>query len=545
MTFKKCICIILSAVILLCFTGCEDNEKGNNSSSGELINSSEYDDTLNLLYNSSDTFNPYTVQTDLNRQLCKLIYEPLVKTDNEYNPVFRLAKSVDIEKNVCTVKLITAYFSDGAKVTATDVVDSFNVAKGSSTYYASKLACAESAEASNAETVVFTMTKQNPYFANLLDFPIIKSGTEALTDSDGVEIPPIACGRYYVSEDKTSLIINDRFFGDESSIKKIKLTNAPDMSSITHYVEVGAADIYYSDVADDSIVRMSAVKYDINLNNLVYIGINERYGQLSDRNLKYAISSALGRQQICTSSYYNNAIAATGFFNPLWDEVKSVQNLQTSSDSEITVENLEKIGYNNLNEDGLRVNESGNALQFTLLVNSENSMRVAAAKQIASQLKQYGIGITVIEQSYNQYLQSLKSGSFQLYLAEIAVTPDMDLSQLVLPGGSAAYGIPGSAPISAEDTEGEESTDTQEAEQAEQTEQAGQVNPSTCADVIVGFYNGVNTITDVANILQADMPVIPVCYRTGILFCNEKIENIEEMSLCDIYFSIEKYKIKK
>lgn len=541
MRFKKYICFLLAAVIVFSFAGCKESSEQTSFGETVVLNSEEYAESLDLLYNLSDTFNPYSAETELNRQLCRLLYEPLVKTDNKFQPVNRLAESIELSGNKCTVRIRNAVFSDGSNVTASDVVHSFNLAKASTSYYSSKLSVAQSAAAADSKTVVFTLAKQNPYFSNLLDFPVLKAGSEQKTDSDGVVLPPIGCGRYYVNNERNAFVLNDKFYGEKGIIKKINLINAPDKESITHYVEIGAADIYYSDAADGNIIRMSAKKFDINLNNLVYIGINDSYGELSNRYLRYALSSALDRKQICTTSYYNNALAATGFFNPEWEEVKSVQNIQTSANSEITVENLEKIGYNSLNGSSQRVNKNGNALQFTLLVNIENSMRVAAAKQIASQLKQFGITVTVIETGYADYINRLTTGNFQLYLGEIAVTPDMDLSSLVVSGGSAAYGV-GAAAAKAQAQNSEEASSEAPSETEQEQEEQ---QPASVTDVINGFYSGKNTITDVSNILQAEMPVIPVCYRTGVLFCNEKIENINNPSLSDIYFSIEGYKIKK
>ena len=66
----------------------------------------------------------------------------------------------------------------------------------------------------------------------------------------------------------------------------------------------------------------------------------------------------------------------------------------------------------------------------------------------------------------------------------------------------------------------------------------------SAAELINGFYSGTNTVNDVASVLQAEMPFIPVCYRTGVLFYNDNIENVNNSSLSDIYFSIESYKIK-
>ena len=64
-------------------------------------------------------------------------------------------------------------------------------------------------------------------------------------------------------------------------------------------------------------------------------------------------------------------------------------------------------------------------------------------------------------------------------------------------------------------------------------------------EVVKGFYNGKNTINDIAAVLQNDMPFVPVCYRTGVLFCNDNIENIKSYSANDIYSSIDSYIINQ
>jgi peptide/nickel transport system substrate-binding protein len=273
---------------------------------------------------------------------------------------------------------------------------------------------------------------------------------------------------------------------------------------------------------------MSGQKIDINLNNLVYIGINHNVGDLATRQLRQAISSGIDREKICNEIFYNNALAATGFFNPVWQGTKSVQNIQTVANSQITIENLKEIGYNSLDKEGF-YRKNGGALRFSLLVNKENRIRAAAAYAIAEQLKNVGIKITVVEESYENYLLRLQNGDFQLFLAEVNLTDNMDIRPLVISGGALAYGIPANTEQKPIETEGE-LTNIQE-------------NVS-CKTVLEKFYGGETAITDVAAVLQTDMPVIPVCYRTGILFCNENIENIKNSSGSDIYFSIESYKFK-
>ena len=540
--FKKAAALVLAVLCLM--SGCRKKQELTSSFDGLGVTSAASSrNYITLLYSSSDTFNPYTAVTDINRQLCRLMYEPLVKTDNDFNAVNCLAESVTLNGKTCTVALKNALFSDGSAVTADDVVYSFNAAKGSATEYAYKLYGAVSAAASGGKTVVFNLAKADPYFVNLIDFPIMKKGSEARADEDGKALPPIGAGRYVSDDGMTKLTVNTKYYGGSLNINEIRLINAPDSESVSHYVEVGAADMYYSDISDGNILRMSGKKVNINLNHLIYIGVNLSNEQLSLNALRQAISSGLDRKEICRDGYYNNALPANGFFNPAWEAVKSVQNINLQANKEITVENLEEIGYNKLDSAGVRTNGAGKKLKFELLVNKENRLRVTAARIIANRLSEYGISVNVAEKSFADYTAALSSGNFQLYLAEVAITPNMDISSLITEGGSAAYGI--KKPEKKEDgkkadekTEQTGSTEST-ASEAEQTEEQS----LTAAELVSGFYAGTNTLADLSSVLQTEMPVIPLCYRTGVLFYNDKIENVNNSSCSDIYFSIDSYSV--
>jgi len=530
MNFKKIFAAIMCVVCILNFAGCKSSPDSSTSSQAEILTGKTLKNYITLLYSSGDTFNPYTAETDINRQLCRLIYEPLIKLDNSFSPVYSIAESVECEGAVCTVKLKNTVFSDGSALSSKDVVYSYNLAKNSKTVYGAELYEVVSVSSPDSATVVFTLSKSDPYFINVLDFPILKAESDKITDSDGVLQPPVGSGRYKVSDDRQSLVSNGHYGKRNGSIRDIKLINAPDADSVSHYVEIGAADIYYNDLSDGKIIRMSGQKFDINLNSLIYIGINKNSGVLADETFRQALSSGIDRTKICNNAYYNNALPATGFFNPVWEEVKSVQNIQIEANSQITVENLEKIGYNVLDNEGKRKNKAGEKLRFTLLVNSENRLKAQAAALIANQLSQYGITVTIVEKHYAAYLEALKKGDFQLYLGEIKISDNMDISSLVLPEGSAAFGV-----------EKEEESKTEENE--EETEENTEENVSSFkpADIVNGFYSGQNTLADLASVLQTNMPFVPVCYRTGALFCNDSIENVENSSESDIYFSITEY----
>ncbi len=515
---KRAVCAILCIILCLSLISCKNNADNSSSAPANPVEVKLKNEKINLLYSSGDSFNPYTAKTKYNRQISHLLYDSLIMCDGEFNPVYCLAESAELSGNVCTVRLKPAVFTDGSSVTAEDVIYSYNVAKNSNTVYADSLYEVVSATKEQG-AVTFTLDRVDPYFLNLLDFPVFKAGSDGKRTSDGVEIAPIGSGRYYISENADLLIRNDNYYGTKSEISAISLINAPDEVSASHYVEVGAADIYYADESEASIARMSGKRADVNTNNLVYIGINGAYGQLTNNLMRYALSAAIDRTEICHSAYFDNATPASGFFNPFISDTTPVQSLKIVSDIQITVENLGKMGYNKL-EDGYYANDSGKHLSFTLLVNSDNPSKVLAANLIAGQCRAAGIEISVLERSYEQYMSLLLSGDFQLYLGEIRVPFNMDMSSLVLPGGSAAYGVASGG-----------------------VDESGQlVQKTVCEDMIGRYHAGECGIADLAGAFLTEMPEIPICYRNGMLFYTSRVKNEAKPSVGDIFFGLEKYK---
>ncbi len=526
MILKKILCLISALCVALCAVGCRSNTDGSSSLPSDLQIGGATREYFSVLCCYSDSFNPYTAETEINRNLSRLIFDPLLKLDNNYEPIYCLAQSVEMNGTALTVRLKNATFTDGSAVAAADVVYSYNLARASGTVYATQLGTVASAVAADGMTVVFNLKRYDPYFERLLDFPILKSGSDKRTDIDDVVLPPIGSGRYYPSDDGTRLIRNDQYFAKKSNITEIRLINSPDAASVSHYVEVGATDFYYTDISDGNIVRMSGKKLDINLNQLVYIGINQTYGQLNERNMRYAIAAAIDRTEICSLAFYNNAQPATGFFPSYFKDAASVQTLEKTANLQITVENLEKIGYNKTNDAGLRINSSGNSAVYTLLVNRENASRVAAANLIAQQLSRAGLSIRVVAKSTAEYIADLQSGNFQLYLGEIRVPANMDLSALVMPAGGAAYGIP-----------------------ATSVAPDGTPIPNPIVQTVNAFYSGTASISDTAGVLITEMPSVPVCYRGGLLFYDNAIglSSGEDVSASrsDIFLSCEDYLINK
>ena len=524
---KKTFCIIFSFILILCLGACRElptTLSAPTENENKIIKEND-PGVFNLLYCYGDSFNPYFSKTTSNRQVALLLFDSLVKCDNSFSAVFALAQSAEVTENVCTVTLRDAVFSDGTPVTADDVVYSYNLAKESPRYMHNFYEVV-SVTMINSKTISFELTQHDPYFANLLDFPILKSGSSDVADADGKELPPIGCGRYVLAEDNLSLKQNENYYGAKGIITRVNLINSPDAASTSHYVEVGACDAYYTE--SDNIVRMSGKKIDVNLNHLIYIGVNTNYGSLATKEMRYALSSAIERSAICRTAYYNKALSATGFFHPDFKPTLAVQTIENIPNHKITVENLSKIGYNNMNSNGFYSNSSGNNPVFSLIVNSENVARVTAAKLIAQQCKAAGIQINVVECSYEQYLDRLTKGDFHLYLGEVKLSNNMDFTQLVTPGGSAAYGI---GPVKTPEESDAPSTDIV----------PDTATKSNCELILESYHTGTCSISDVAATLLTEMPQIPICYLSGAMFYTSDIKGGVFASESDIYLNIENY----
>ena len=512
---KRSIAILLCIVLLALAVGCGKNGKPNNDNGPQQ--SIYVGDGISLACNTADSFNPYKLKTGLNRLIASLLYDTLIVMDGSYSPVNVLASSITTQEKTCTVTIKNTTFSDGSYVTAADVVYSFNLAKGSG-YYAPRLEDIASATASSGSTVVFTSNKNDEYMANLLTFPIIKEGSDLLKNEDNVELPPIGSGRYKLNADLSGLIANASHHTTPPTVKTVKLINTPDEEALSHAIEIGAVDMYYTDLSDCNILRMSGKRVNVGLNNLVYLGVNMNKTLLKNTNMRHGISAAINRERLCEDAYYTNAIVATGVYNPAWKTVKGIQTIQSTSKIDISIENFKKIGYNTKDNEGFFVNANGDIIELRLLVNRENAFRNNAANMIKTQLAAAGIKIKIESVPYNQYVARLKAGQFDLYLAEVNINDNMDLTNLLCSGGKAAYGI--EKIVKNNPNENEEETEPQ---------------PVRLEQVVKGLYTGSSTVPDVASMAVSELHIIPICYRSGILFCSEEVKDPEVFSSMDIY----------
>ena len=500
MRYFKVISIILLCLVL--FSSCSSITISDDTSSNSK-DAVVKEIGIALPYSSTDSLNPYVAVTKVNQELSMLLYDPLIKLDEAFNPVYYLADEINIDKQRVTVTLKDVRFSDNSLLTADDVKYSFNQLNKTENKYKSQLSNVKSCSIFDQKTVIFDLYKYDPYFINLLDFPVFKNGTAESKDSNDRIIPPVGCGRYIIdSENSYKLIPNKCYYNGKTNFDYIDLIDTPDNESLSHMIEVGAIDMIYSEFSDSTIPKMNGTQKDIPLTNIVYLGTNPNNHLLSKTEMRVAISSALSRSEIVKSAYFGFATAATGIFPANWKEANELQHVSSEQNIKQVVAYLEQLGYNSKDNDGYYVAQSGERITFSLLYNKENISRKYAAELIVQQLKKAGIEIIITEaESFKEYSQRLENNNYDIYIGEIKLAKNMDLRDVFLK--NIIFGT----------------------------------NESYTSEMISAFYEEKADISTVISACASEMPIIPICNRKGVFIYSDAIKDIK-VSISDVYTNI-------
>ena len=545
---KRFLAVLLAGLLL--FSGCKqqpsDTGSDTASHSGEAVPAAN--STIRVLYSSKDSLDPYSCVTEQNRILSQLLYDPLLILNNQYEIEYRLAESVTVSGTLCTVVLRSAKFSDGSAVTPADVVFSFNKAKASNTRYAAALKYAVSAKATGANTLSVTLSRNDPYFANLLTFPIMKSGSDMLKDTDNRALPPIGAGRYVFNTDSFNLEPNVNYYEKASVITKVITVDCPDNESVDQAVKAGMIDLYYTDLTDNVIPKMNGNSADISQNHLVFLGVNPKNTQLADSYFRQAISAAVDRETVCSAAYFSKAQPATGPFPSVWSPTSGFMTMQSKQNLATAAKNIELAGYTKKDQDGFYLLKNNKPITLSLLVNSNNSCRVSAAEKIADNITAAGIKVTLRSVSADEYKSRLNSGTYDLYSGEIRMEENMDLGGLANLDSAAALSSANNTSSSKTTASSKTSTSSKAAAASSADSSASDASATssdepaeitlTTAEAFQGFYSGQYTLQDLIVAFTAELPVIPVCFQNGLVIYSDRFGSGITPSRSDLFHGI-------
>ncbi len=409
---KKFLCLILALVLVLSSCGVSDIDT---SATGEGEAKKVNNDSFGVAYAVGEETDPYKTTNPLNSELYGLICEPLfsLSPSFEATPVLCDSFSCSDMTYVFNIKRDVT-FSDGSPLTASDVAYSLRAAAEYGSFYATRLGIIESIRHDDkSATVTVVLKRKNAYFPSLLDIPIIKKDTRD-------DFFPIGTGLYYPKEDKSTLILRDNHHsGKTPQYKTIRLLGVSSVDELIFEFDTHNISVLSSDPTGNTpLAPLSAAKItNVTSTKMHYLGFNTRKAPLNDRAVRRAIAKAIDRENASVADF---ALMGRPTTLPLHPNTLDYPHGIASV--------LDYDGSTKLPID----------TKLTILVNSENSGKLAVCKRIAETLTKLGAPTTVRALPFNEYAAALRSGDFTLYYGETLVSPDFDLTSFL--GGSLNYG---------------------------------------------------------------------------------------------------------
>jgi len=479
---KNILVLLLVLILLLNFTGCnseiETDEKQyifKSEEEEETIFEPEYGGKIILPLTTLNTLNPLLSENLLYYHFSKLIFQGLFDFDDDLNTIPVLANDYTIKEDgkIINIKLKeNIIWHDGEKFDSEDVAFTINTIKYANEDIVYKKMLNNSVGIYNPKNInrIINVEILGPYELNIifdrsfshgletLTFPIIprhkfvsdrenkKSYAQALSKDDYV---PIGTGPYK--------------FNKYEKFKTIELNSFPEYRDGKPYI-----DVVIGKVLEDEELILTAFEagqlhlalpldidwekynqsnkvriYEFISQNYEFLGFNFAngiFGGENGKSIRKAFAYGIDRQKIIQNIYLGHGTQAEVPIHPnswlLWEDA----NIYGYNPSRAR-EELEKLGWKDINGDGFYEDENGEEVILRLLTNSNNSLRLKVADMIVGDLNKIGIKVVkdypeilpdnmdkeIIEEQWEEINEKLLKKDFDMVLIgwHLSTIPDL------------------------------------------------------------------------------------------------------------------------
>lgn len=480
MNIRRISALTIALSLLLSLTACGgqgDSSQGSASdaapaASDQSSGGASAAQSFSLGYYKGEGLHPYTCSNTTNQNLMGLIYEPLFAIDQTFATEPCLAKSCTIQvtsasgseeekdtegdasetgtegdetdqkdaskeekkkeqprskiagKTTCTIQLRDdVTFSDGTSLSAEDVVYSLEQAKGKGSIYRERLSDVTSITASGSTTVVIEINAADAAFDSLLDIPIISR-------SGGSN--PIGTGPYVLNTKKgkaVSMTRNTNWWQEGTlPADTITLYAADDSDMMIFGFGSGSISMVNTDLTGTNALSYTGDYnvVDYPATSMLYVGCNTHSGPCQNQSFRQALYYVFDRDTLATKMLSGHAEPTVLPVSPkskLYDEKLA----ETYAWSEETAK--KKLA------DGHYYNQT-----LKLIVNKESAFKTAFAEEMKKELEAIGIKVQVEALAWDEFADALDERSFDLYLGEVKLKSNFDLTAVIGSNGNLNYG---------------------------------------------------------------------------------------------------------
>lgn len=449
---------------------------------------------------SGQTLDPIICSEGIQRSVSALLYEGLFTLSPSFEVEYCLCDSYEYDPAafVYTFHLRQdVTFGDGSALTARDVLATLNRAQVSERY-AARFTAVASMRAVGTDSIRIALTRNDTTFPALLDIPIVRSGTET-------DLIPLGTGPYlYITESSRDYLrANSTWWrGNVQPLVRIELSPVRDEDTAAYRFSSGEVQLLRSQLLGISGVSSTtgiSVAF-ADTTELLYLGFNAT--SVPDAPLRRALSLGVDRESFVSgylSGYAKSVWSPISPASPLYPE-----ELEHSFQRKDFESAMDALGYGTEGEAA--------AQELTLLVNEESSEKVSIASSIAAGLSYGKLQVSVKALPWDRYVEALQSGSFDLYLGEVRLTPNWDLAPLVGSLGSMNYGS----------------------------------YSDVTMDVLLQTFRdtaGKAAAQQLCSYLAQQCPIIPLCFRTDTILTHTAVLSELTPTAASPFYGLENWKV--
>lgn len=426
---KKCIAAAL--ILALLVSGCSwkepdyvpdaDLQRPGNTPEATLPPAEEQE-TFALAYWPDRSLNPYQCTDMTNRILLSLVYQGLftVTADYEARPMLCTSYNVSNDLRSWTFRVANATFSDGTAVTGEDIRASLEASMGSP-WYGSRLQHVQSITALG-DSVMIQMKTPCENLPLLLDIPIVKA-----SEVDAAR--PLGTGPYRY--DGEQLRRQAGWWCDATlpiDQQVIPLMAAESTAQIRNLFEQSNVGLVCTDPSskDHADFHRNYELWSRESGEFVYMMCSDRSEIFENEAIRTALTHAIDRDKLARDHYkgfaYPAALPASPK-SPFYDQ-------KLASQFGYAAEKLtEAVASANLE-----------SKEVILMVSTADQIKRELAQSVADMLTAAGLQVTIFPVQPQEIVSQLRWGTYDLFIGQTTLSPNMDLTSFFAANGSLSYG---------------------------------------------------------------------------------------------------------
>lgn len=372
---------------------------------------------FSLPYNPTATVHPCFVNTQINLSIVPLLYEGLYELDENFNPQpVLVSEAVTSEDGLTWTFTLKEgiYFWDGTPLTGTLVASALNEAKSEGSRYASRFEGIRSVTGNESQVTV-SLHSPNYLLPTLLDIPISYGGGNV----------PLGTGAYRYWEGTPLLSRSENWWGTADLPNEVILVETILEGDLISAFDAGELSLLEGDLTTSQVLGYSG-NYQVwqyNSTKMFYLGVEQGWGN-TYRTLLSLCNDAIDRQSLVNKALLGYGVPTAYPIHPHSEMGQALPPWEYNPDafSEKLI-SLASVSY-----------------PIRLIVHDGSEQKMTVASEIANQLGEFGVRVNIEALPWSDYVYALEQGDFNLYVGEIYLSPDFDVSSLLVSGGMYAYG---------------------------------------------------------------------------------------------------------